>query len=134
MGTPIHGKEATIYLQGSGTEAILVSEQSEFSIEFDYDTSETTALGDSWREYMRGVMSWSGSFSGNFDVADTVLWNAAMANSVRKFYLYPDRATATRYYYGTCWVKLGTIIGGSVNDKAKTSVNITGDGPITSRP
>ena len=134
MGTPIHGKDAAIYLQAGGAEAVPIGEQAEYSIELDFDLAETTELGDSWPTFVKGISKWMGSFSGNFDSASSDLWNAATATSARKYYAYPDRGTTTRYYYGTCWVKLPTVLSGGLTDKAKSAVGITGEGALTPKP
>ena len=128
----IHGKNAMIYLgDGAGGAAALVSEQNSYSIEHDFDLADTSELGDTWKTAVKGLMGWSGSFEGNFDTASNALFNAATGASLSNFYLYPNRSSATQYYYGTCWVKLGSVIEGGTTDKAKSSVEVTGDGALS---
>ena len=129
MGTPIHGKNAVIYL-GTGGAASEVSEVNDYSLETDFDDDDTTELGNTWKTFVRGTNGWTGAINGNFDTASKQLWDASNATSPVNFYLYPDRAASTRYYYGTCWVRLGTAISGGVAAKAKTAVALKGDGEL----
>lgn len=131
MGTPIHGKNAVIYLSPGSGAAIEVSEQNDYSVETGFDDDETTELGDTWKTFVKGVQEWSGAINGNFDTASKTLWNAATAAVVSNFYLYPDRAGSARYYYGTCWVRLGTAISGGIAARAKTVVALKGDGALS---
>ena len=128
----IHGKDAVVYLgDGASGNAIEISEQNTYSIEHDFDLATTTELGDSWDTAVKGVMKWSGSVEGNFNTTSSQLWSAATGSSTSKFYIYPTRSVTTRYYYGTCWVKLGTILGGGTTDKAKSSISLIGDGALS---
>ena len=128
----IHGKNAVIYLgDGASGEAIEISEQNSYSIEHDFDLADTSELGDTWKTNVKGLMSFAGSFEGNFNTASNQLWSAATGASASKFYIYPDRSSATRYYYGTAWVKLGSILNGGTGDKAKSSVALTGEGALS---
>lgn len=127
----IHGKNAVIYLAPGTGAAVEVSEQNSYSIEMDFDLAETTELGDLWGTAVKGIMKWSGQLDGNFNTASNGLWSAATSTTVSNFYIYPDRANTTQYYYGTCWVKLGTILSGGVTDKAKASVKLVGDGTLS---
>jgi hypothetical protein len=128
--TAIHGKNAQIYLQGSGDEAVPVSELNDYSIDADFDLAETSELGDEWKTNVRGMFSWAGSINGNFDTASKTLWEAFISGSPRKFYLYPDRSVMASYYSSTCWVKLSTAIGGGTGDKAKSAISLQGEAAL----
>jgi hypothetical protein len=128
----IHGKDAIIYLgDGASGEAIAISEQNTYSIEHDFDLADTTELGDSWSSAVKGIMKWTGRVDGNFATDSNQLWSAATGASASKFYLYPTRSSATRYYYGTVWVKLGTVVAGGTTDKAKSSISLIGEGTLS---
>lgn len=131
MGTPIHGKNALIYLAPGSGAAIAVSEQNTYSIESDFDMADTTELGDTWSTGVKGIMKWSGKMDGNFDTASRTLWLAHVGTAAVNFYLYPNRSSMTLYYYGTCWVKLGGVIAGGTTDKAKASVTLIGEGELS---
>ena len=127
----IHGKDALVYISDGTNQAEAVSEQNSYSIESDFETADTTELGDSWKTAVKGLGSWSARVEGNFDTGNKLLWTAHVGTALSKFYLYPERGTLTRYYYGTCWVKLGTVIGGGVTAKSTTSVQLVGDGTLS---
>jgi hypothetical protein len=128
--TAIHGKNAAVYLSPGTGAAVPVSEQQSYSIEGDFDTADTTELGDVWGGAVKGVHKWSGKLDGNFNTAGVTLWSAFLSDLPNNFYLYPERSNTSRYYYGTCWVKLDTVLAGGVTDKSKTTVSLTGDGTL----
>ena len=128
----VHGKNAIIYLgDGASGEAIEISEQNSYSIEHDFDLADTSELGDTWKTNVKGLMSFSGSIEGNFNTASNQLWSAATGSSASKFYLYPNRSNTTQYYYGTAWIKLGTVVAGGTTDKIKSSISLTGEGALS---
>ena len=128
----VHGKNAIIYLgDGASGEAIEISEQNSYSIEHDFDLADTSELGDTWKTNVKGLMSFSAAIEGNFNTASNQLWSAATGSNTSKFYLYPNRSNTTQYYYGTCWVKLGTVVSGGTTDKIKSSLALTGDGALS---
>jgi hypothetical protein len=108
----IHGKNAVVYLQGSGSDAIVLTEANEWQISIDSNTVEDNAFGDSWVTMLKGLLKASGSINGNYDTAQSgnSLWEAVVASTARKLYLYPDRATVTNYYYGTVYPKLSATM------------------------
>jgi len=128
----LFGRNAIVYLQGSGSDAELLSEASEFHISLDFEEGDDGAFGDTWATSLKGRMKWSGSLNGNYDTAATLSWDAATATSSRKLYIYPDRATMTRYYYGTCFPKLS--IDGTLTSVVKFSGSLGGDGQLATKP
>ncbi len=111
----VHGKNARVYLQGSGSEAVQVSEANEWTFDFGADFSIDNAFGDTWESNLKGLNKFSATVAGNFDTAQSVMFDAINATSERKLYLYPDASTPTRYYYATVWPTMsGTMpIGGT---------------------
>lgn len=131
----VHGKNAIIYLgDGAGGAAAEISEQNTYSIEHDFDLSDTSELGDTWKTAVKGLMGWTGKVDGNFNTTSNTLFSAATGAQVCNFYLYPNRSSMTQYYYGTAWVKLGTILAGGTTDKIKSSISLTGDGALSKNP
>lgn len=131
----IHGAGAVIYLSSSTAgAATLLAEQTDYSIELDADLQDASALGSSWGTSVKGLNKWSGSASGNFDTASKLLWDAGISVTAVKFYLYPNSAAPTLYYYGMVFVKLGKVIAGGVNAKATSGFSFTGDGALTIKP
>jgi hypothetical protein len=131
VGT-LHGKDSALYMSPGTGEAVVISEAAEWTIDVDFDTDPDPALQDEWETRLKGLKRFSGSFSGNFDDAQDDLWDAAIANTVSKFYLYPDQGTTTRYYYGNIWPKVS--VGGSVGGKETFSVDFEGDGQLAKNP
>ena len=125
----LHGKNAVVYLQGSGSAAVVIAESAEFNIDGDVDLEPDPAFGDTWETLLKGLMRFSGTISGNYDTAQAgnAVWQAFVATTSRKMYLYPDRSTTTQYYYGNVYPKLGV---GVPIGRATFSLNISGDGQL----
>lgn len=121
------GRNAIVYL-GTGGAATTLTEAAEWTIDVDFDLSDDTAFGDSWKTNLKGMMGWSGSMAGNFDTAQANVFTAATATSTVNLYLYPDRSTTGRYYYGTIWPKLSVTV--NKDGTAKFSGSFTGDGQL----
>jgi hypothetical protein len=51
--------------------------------------------------YVAGLPDASGDFSGFFDDASAQTYTAATDGLPRKFYLYPNRSSASVYFFGT---------------------------------
>lgn len=127
----IHGKGAILYLSSGGGTAINVGEQIDWSLDFDMATVETTPLNNTWKTFVKGLMGYTGAFSGNFDTASTHLFGASTSTVVEKWYLYPlGTAGTTQYYYGTAWVQLTKVAAGSTTAKASSGFKLTGHGSL----
>jgi hypothetical protein len=124
----IHGKNGTVYLQGAGAAAILLSQATDWEIDIDYDTADVPVLGDLWNSKVKGIAKFSGSLSGSYDTGQTLAFDAATQATSRSFYIYPDRSQATRYYYGFCWPKLN--VKGGVGDAVTFDASFDGDGQL----
>lgn len=115
-----HGRNGRLYL-GIATSASApesVAFLSSWSAQFNTDTSEVTAFGDTNKTYVAGLPDAQGSFSGFWDDATAQSYTAASDGDARKFYLYPDVTNApTIYWYGTAFFDF--------------SVDTPVDGPIT---
>jgi hypothetical protein len=137
MAHAIHGKSAIIYVgSSSGSAASPVGQQISWSIDFDQAIVDCSPLGNDWKQFVKGMQGWSGTFAGNFDQGSKQLWNASIdTTGFQNFYLYPvGSANMGEYYYGTCWVQLGKIAEGSTTSKANTSWKATGDGTLYTAP
>ncbi|MDD5366933.1 MAG: hypothetical protein PHR30_16470 [Gallionellaceae bacterium] len=128
----ICGKRAVLYLAAATSEAAInIGEQTEYSIELEQGLEEVSALGSTWGVHVvSGARKWTAGFRGNFDTASNQLWNAAICDQPLRFYLYPSSLSVTLYYYGTGWVKLGTVIAGGMTSAPKNAVTITGEGEL----
>lgn len=130
--TTLFGRNAIVYLQGSGSDAELLSEAAEFHIALDFEEGDDGAFGDTWTTTLKGRMKWSGSLNGNYDTDSTLAWDAATQTTSRKLYIYPDRAAMTRYYYGTAFPKLN--VDGTLTTVVKFSGSMGGDGQLAVKP
>lgn len=130
----IHGAGAIVYLSPGSGVAIPLLEQTDYAIELDADIQDTTSLGSSWGSGVRGQNRWSGSLEGNYDTTSNNLWLAGTNVTPQRLYLYPDRTVPTCFYYGLCYVTLGSAISGGVSSKASTSATITGNGELYKAP
>ena len=72
-----------------------------WTAEFATDKVDVTAMGDSNKTYISGLPDAKGSFNGWYDDATAQVYTAASDGVARRFYLYPNNATTTQYWYGT---------------------------------
>jgi hypothetical protein len=136
MAHAIHGKGAIIYLAGTNAgSAEPIGQQISWSLDFDMAIVDTSPLLSSWKEFVKGMKGWTGTFAGNFDIGSNTLWTASLEDNFVNFYLYPNGANnMSQYYYGTCWVQLGKIAEGSTTTKASSGFKVTGDGALSKNP
>ncbi len=124
----LHGKNAIVYLQGSGAAAITLTEAADWTLDVDFATDQDNSYGDTWETHLQGLRNYKGTVAGNFDTAQSIIFDAITAVSTpRNLYLYPDRATSARYYYGTVWPKLSQTMPMAT---AKFSMAFIGDGVL----
>jgi hypothetical protein len=120
------GTAGSVVLVSGGT--AIVGEIREWKATVEQNTPETTAFGDSWRDYTPGIRGITGSFGGWEDGADAVQGSIkAMViggSSAATLRLYES---ATKYLSGsaliTTWEPATSIEG-----VATTSFNFTGVG------
>jgi hypothetical protein len=72
-----------------------------WSINFETEKLEVTAMGDNNKVYVSGLPDASGEFSGFYDDATNQTYTAAVDGLPRKFYCYPNTALNTQYFFGT---------------------------------
>lgn len=100
----LHAKQGALYL--GLTTAVPITEATKWALTIDADKVDDSAFGDLWETRLKSPLTWSGTAEGNFDTASSDLFDIAASTGLCKAYLYPGRADATRYYYGTCWPNL----------------------------
>lgn len=99
----LHGRRGRVYV-GIASDTALAEPLpfiAEWSINFATDKQEVTALEDTNKVYVAGLPDASGDFSGFYDDNSAQTYTAATDGLPRKFYLYPDRSTNTKYFFGT---------------------------------
>lgn len=99
----IHGKRGRVYL---GIASDTASAEplpfiARWAIRFPTDRADVTAMGDTHKIYVNGMPDCSGMFSGFLDDATAQTYTAAVDGLARKFYLYPDLSSNTKYFFGT---------------------------------
>jgi len=57
------GKNAVVYLQGSGSDAVVLTEAAEWHLSLDFELADDGAFGDTWLTQLKGRMRWSGSLN-----------------------------------------------------------------------
>jgi hypothetical protein len=106
----IHGKRGRVYLgiADSSASAEPLPFIAKWSINNATDKSEVTAMGDVQKTYVSGMADAQGTFSGFHDDATAQTYTAAIDGLPRKFYLYPDILSNTKYRWGTVIVDMTT--------------------------
>ena len=119
------GSEGTVHV---GTDA--VAEIKSYSVEETSDTVEVTSMGDSFRDYLPTLTSFSGSIDVFWDEEDTAQIALQVGTQVTiKF--YPEGTdTGDKYYTGTAIVT-GLSISASFDGMVEASVSIQGKSDLT---
>ena len=127
----IHGRNGRIYMGiASGTAvATPLPFMASWSIKFETDKEEVTALGDSNKVYVAGLPDASGEFSGFYDDQTHQTFDAAADGVARNFYLYPDTGSTGKYFYGTIFPDFS--LNGAVGGAVEVSASWNAAGPIT---
>lgn len=128
----IHGRRGRLYVDqssGAAAAATPVAFLNSWSIAFETDKVEITAFDDTNKTYLSGLPDASGDFGGFYDDSTNQLYDAAIDGAARKFYLYPDLATSSKYWYGTAIFDFS--VDGSVSDAVTVSGSWAAAGPIS---
>lgn len=99
----IHGKRGRIYIGIASDTATAepLPFMAKWAIRFPTDKAEVTAMGDSHKIYVNGMPDCTGNFTGWIDDSTAQTYTAAIDGLARKFYLYPDLSSNTKYFFGT---------------------------------
>jgi hypothetical protein len=124
MGAPIHGKNGLIYV--SGTELIGANA---WSIDMGLETAEAPKFGDTWKQHVAGLLTWSGTISAWEQTDEQLLVQAATAGIAVALLVYPARGTLTDYYSGDAI--FGASADGSTTSAVAKNGTFTGDGTLT---
>lgn len=123
------GTAGSVVVVSGGT--TVVGEIREWTATVEQNLPETTAFGDSWREYTPGLRGVTGSFQGWTDGAD------ATQTTLRSMIIGGSAATSLRLYDGTAKYLSGSAFvaswepAQSVDGVATVSFNFTGTGAWT---
>jgi hypothetical protein len=88
----IHGKDGLvcISLTTPGTPAALTL-ITDWTLDMATDMVETTALGDSNKTYVKGLKDVKGTFSGQLDITDDLIFEAADQTTPIQMAIYPTK-------------------------------------------
>lgn len=96
------GRNGRVYLAiASGGTAEPLPFVAKWTLSAETERFDVTALGDSNKVYVAGLPDASGMWSGFMDDATAQSYTAAIDGVARKFYLYPDTTSTTKYFFGT---------------------------------
>lgn len=97
----IHGRSGRLYVDlAGGAAASPVTNLTKWTFDAATDKVEGTSMGDANKNYLAGLPDAKGTFNGFYDDASPQTYTAASDGLARKFYLYPNTATA-QYWFGT---------------------------------
>jgi predicted secreted protein len=120
------GNEGTVKV---GANAI--AEIRSYTIEETADTTEDTAMGDSYRTHKVTLKSWTGSVDVWWDETDTNGQVALAPGASVTVNFYPEGdTTGDKYYSGTA-LSTGLTINSSFDGMVEASIKLQGTGALT---
>ena len=113
-----HGRNGRVYMGIASDTAAAepVPYLADYDINFTTDKIEVTAMGDTTKIYVAGLPDSQGTFSGFMDDATAQTYTAATDGLARRFYLYPNLLSPTKYFFGTIFpdYSISGGVGGAV--------------------
>lgn len=120
-----HGKNGLVKIGANA-----VAEVTRWTIQETADTSDTTAMRQSWQTHLTNIPAWSGTVEGWYDPADTNGQVALVIGGSVTIGLYSDGdAAGKQYFSGTASITQRSVEG-AVNGTVSFSINITGNGAL----
>lgn len=91
-----------------------------WSLSMENEKIDVTTMDDTNMVYVGGMANASGDWSGFHDDSTNQSYTAASDGLARKFYLYPNRSVAGKYFFGTviCDMTIDAEVNGAVNMSA----------------
>lgn len=121
-----HGKEGVVKF-GANT----VAEVTEFTVEEEIDTADTTVMGSVAKTHKPGIPGWSGSLSCFWDEDDTTGQAAATIGASLTTNLYPEgTATGAKYLSGTATIT-GVSVGVAKDGIDTRTIQFLGNGALS---
>lgn len=100
-----HGKRGRVMMSTNGSgNAVRVLNIKSYSLSFETEKVDVTAMEDANKVYVQGLPDVSGDITFEWDDADPTLYNASRSADGIKMYIYPSVDALTKYFYGTAWV------------------------------
>lgn len=110
----------------------VVANLNDWKLDIDTDMKDTTAFKDQWKSQNPQLKSWTGTVSGDWNVADDangqkVLQDAQLGGTSVSAVFDID---GTHNYSGTAFIKKISV-GAKVDDNISFSAEFQGSGPLT---
>lgn len=126
-----HGRAGVVYMgitQSAGVSAVAtpVGFLTDWTVNKNTDKVDVTAMGDSNKIYVAGLPDATGDFNGWYDFFTPQTYVAAGDGIPRNFYLYPNAANASDYFYGIILPDFSAAGGVSAAVSFKASWNAAG--------
>jgi hypothetical protein len=117
------GRFGKIYIDGSPVGTI-----KSFKLSLKRKQTDVTCMGDLNEVQVMGLPAVSGSYTGVWDDADSVAFNAQKKTTYAQIVLYLDYTNnPEKYAYGPCWLDMD--IDTAVDKSVDTSGSFTAAGP-----
>lgn len=124
----MNGREASIRKS-----SVTVAYLQEWTLDIALNAEETTEFADDWKNFVGGMVEWSGSVSGNFDPSNTqqkaihdALLTAAPTGALTDLRFYMD---GTHYWSGSVIIT-GVAVNITVSGLVKITINFQGNGVL----
>lgn len=104
-GNTLSGRGGMLYVAPGTGAAVKVGNARSWKITIDRTVDEDNAFTETWVHSVSIIRKFSGSVAGNLDTSDNTVFQAAISDTESNFYLYPNAAAPTRYYYGSGFFK-----------------------------
>lgn len=118
----IHGRSGKIKLG-----ATVLLEAREWTLNITRNKDEDEAFGDSWRTQLGGIKEWSFTAECNYDPAVVAIHDAALADTVTAFTLFPVGSLLPNYN-GNVWVEADITVG--IGGVGRIALSGDGDGAL----
>lgn len=111
-----------------------VGDTSEWSVDVQQDTQDSTAQGQSWMESAAGFRSWSGNAKAFYNTSGSgapSFWTIGAGNTPEYplvVKLFPAKTVSTEYYLGAAFCNFQTTV--SKSSLIEVSISLKGVGPL----
>ena len=124
----IIGRNAYVYVSG-----IAVANRNQVTINFNREMQEARTFqpvvaGGPWSDQIPGFRNWTININGYYDESDDVPFGLMNATADVPVYVYENRGTSTRYWYGSAYFTVTEEIG--VDNIVTLNMTGTGTGAL----
>ena len=99
--TKYHGSKGSFFQSStSAGAAAVVANINDWKIDISQDVAEVSCLGDTWKSFVTGLKSATGSMSGYWASDTDIPFDAFDSSIANSFYGYPAGSAVAQYVYG----------------------------------